>query len=379
MIRFEFPFPRRPAIEAGIIVALGAVLILGGPALLSDFRMGLLAKFLTYAMVALAIDLAWGYAGMLSLGHGVFFGLGAYALAMHMKLEAAKDGLPDFMGWSGLRELPWFWAPFGQGWFSLVMVIALPAILAAALGLLVFRGRVQGVYFSIITQALALIATLLFVGQQPFTGGTNGLTNFSTLFGFSLTDPDVQHGLFSLTVVLLALVYGTLRWFTSSRAGQVLIGIRDHEDRLRFFGYDLAMVKLGVFMLSAAIAGVAGALFVAQVGIISPANMGIVPSIEMVIWVAVGGRGSLIGPVVGALLVNSAKSGLSESFPDIWQYFLGTLFIGSVVLFPQGLAGAVTQIWQRFTSNRARLQLVAPSEPSEVGPRPIKRTAEVNS
>lgn len=367
---------RRPVIEAAIVAAIGLVLIVGGPALLSDFRMGLLAKFLTFAMVALAIDLAWGYAGMLSLGHGVFFGLGAYALAMHMKLEAAKDGLPDFMGWSGLRELPWFWAPFHQGWFALAMVIILPMALAAALGLLVFRGRVQGVYFSIITQALALIATLVFVGQQPFTGGTNGLTNFSTLFGLPLTSPSVQYGLFCITVVAVALTYGALRWFTASRAGQVLIGIRDHEDRLRFFGYDLAMVKLGVFMLSAAIAGVAGALFVAQVGIISPANMGIVPSIEMVIWVAVGGRGTLIGPVVGALLVNSAKSGLSESFPDIWQYFLGALFIGAVVLFPHGLVGAVTRGWQKLTAHRARLELVTPPE---VGPSRIRRTAEVQS
>jgi len=367
---------RRPAIEVAIVVAMSAVLIFGGPALLSDFRMGLLAKFLTYAMVALAIDLAWGYAGMLSLGHGVFFGLGAYALAMHMKLEAAKDGLPDFMGWSGLRELPWFWAPFGQNWFALLMVMALPAALAAALGLLIFRGRVQGVYFSIITQALALIATLLFVGQQPFTGGTNGLTNFSTLFGLPLTDPAVQYGLFCVTVVALALTYGALRWFTSSRAGNVLISSRDNEDRLRFFGYDLALVKLGVFMLSAAIAGIAGALFVAQVGIISPANMGIVPSTEMVIWVAVGGRATLVGPIVGAVLVNAAKSGLSESFPDIWQYFLGALFIGAVVLFPQGLIGAVMELFRKFTGPRAAVELLpAP----EIGPAPIQRTAEVQS
>jgi urea transport system permease protein len=367
---------RRSTIEVALVIAISALLIFGGPAFLTDFRMGLLAKFLTYAMVALAIDLAWGYAGMLSLGHGVFFGLGAYALAMHMKLEAAKDGLPDFMGWSGLRELPWFWAPFGQHWFALLMVLVLPAALAAALGLLVFRGRVQGVYFSIITQALALIATLLFVGQQPFTGGTNGLTNFSTLFGLPLTDPAVQYGLFCVTVVALALTYGALRWFTASRAGRVLISSRDNEDRLRFFGYDLAHVKLGVFMLSAAIAGVAGALFVAQVGIISPANMGIVPSIEMVIWVAVGGRATLVGPIVGALLVNAAKSGLSESFPDIWQYFLGALFIGAVVLFPQGLVGAVVQLFHRFTSPRSQIELVPTPE---VGPAPIHRAAEVQS
>ena len=220
------------------------------------------------------------------------------------------------------------------------MVIVLPTILAAGLGILVFKGRVQGVYFSIITQALALIATLVFVGQQPYTGGTNGMTNFSTLFGLPLMDPSIQTGLFALTVACLGLVYLPLRWFTGSRAGNVLVAIRDGEDRLRFFGYDPAAIKLGVFVLSAMIAGVAGALYVPQVGIISPANMGIVPSIEMVIWVAVGGRGTLVGAILGALLVNAAKSGLSESFPDIWQYFLGALFIGAVVLFPDGLVGA---------------------------------------
>jgi urea transport system permease protein len=280
------------------------------------------------------------------------------------------------MGWSGLRELPWFWAPFGMSWFALIMVVALPVALAVALGLLVFRGRVQGVYFSIITQALALIATLLFVGQQPFTGGTNGLTNFSTLFGMPLTDPKVQYGLFCTTVMALGLTYGLLRWLTASRAGKVLISSRDNEDRLRFFGYDLALVKLGVFMLSAAIAGVAGALFVAQVGIISPANMGIVPSIEMVIWVAVGGRATLVGPIIGALLVNSAKSGLSESFPDIWQYFLGALFIGSVVLFPRGLVGAASQLAHRFTSRRAHIELVPTPD---IAPATIARAVEVQS
>jgi urea transport system permease protein len=367
---------RRPAVEAAIVATIALVLIVGGPLALSDFRMGLLAKFLTYAMVALAIDLAWGYAGMLSLGHGVFFGLGAYALAMHMKLEAAKDGLPDFMGWSGLRELPWFWAPFDQAWFALLMVIVLPAALAAILGLLIFRGRVQGVYFSIITQALALIVTLLFVGQQPFTGGTNGLTNFSTVFGYSVSDPGVQYGLFAITVVFLALTYGALRWFTSSRAGQVLIAIRDHEDRLRFFGYDLALVKLGVYMLSAAIAGIAGALFVAQVGIITPANMGIVPSIEMVIWVAVGGRASLIGPILGAVLVNAAKSGLSESFPDVWQYLLGALFVGAVVLFPQGIVGAVVKLW----SSRIATPEEEPVRASRESATPaLRQSAEVQS
>src|SRR4051812_33762611 len=297
---FAGPAAREVVLVAGICLLMVVVL----PVVLSEFRLALLAKFLTFAIVALAIDLAWGYTGMLSLGHGVFFGLGAYALAMHMKLEAAKDGLPDFMGWSGLRDLPWFWAPFDNAFFALLMVLVLPGVLAAALGFLVFRGRVQGVYFSIITQALALIATLLFVGQQPYTGGTNGMTNFSTLFGFDLNTTSVQVTLYAATVVCLGITYALLRLFTRSRAGSILVAIRDGESRLRFFGYDPAMVKLGVFVASAMISGVAGALFVPQVGIITPANMGIVPSIEMVIWVAVGGRGTLIGPIIGALVVN---------------------------------------------------------------------------
>ena len=376
--RLSGPLARELAIVAGI----GVLLIVVAPLLLSEFRIALLAKFLTLAIVALAIDLAWGYTGMLSLGHGVFFALGGYALAMHMKLEAAKDGLPDFMGWSGLRELPWFWAPFEYSGFALLMVIAVPAALAFAVGSLVFRGRVQGVYFSIITQALALIGTLVFVGQQAYTGGTNGMTNFSTLFGFPLAESSVQTGLYVTTVLCLGLVYGLLRWLTGSRAGAVLVAIRDQENRLRFFGYDPAAIKLAVFMLSAAIAGIAGALYVPQVGIISPANMGVVPSIEMVIWVAVGGRGTLVGPIVGALLVNAAKSGLSESFPDIWQYFLGAMFVGAVVLFPDGLIGATKRGIRALSMRRTAIapssaepstaQAVAPSAPGIALPRPVE-------
>ena len=363
------PAARECALVAGTCLLMIVVL----PLVLSEFRLALLAKFLTFAIVALAIDLAWGYTGMLSLGHGVFFGLGAYALAMHMKLEAAKDGLPDFMGWSGLRELPGFWVPFESGAFSLLMVIVLPAVLAAGLGILIFRGRVQGVYFSIITQALALIATLVFVGQQPYTGGTNGMTNFSTVFGFPLIETSTQLGLFALTVVVLGLTYLALRFLTRSRAGAILVAIRDQEDRLRFFGYDPALVKVAVFALSAAIAGIAGALFVPQVGIISPANMGIVPSIEMVIWVAVGGRGTLIGPIIGALVVNAAKSGLSESFPDFWQYFLGALFVGSVVLFPDGIVGGIARGVRRLKRMReASAPESAPARELAAAGRPLE-------
>src|SRR3954453_6309462 len=202
-----------PALREGaLIVGVCLLTIVVAPMVLTEFRLALLSKFLTFAIVALAIDLCWGYTGMLSLGHGVFFGLGAYALAMYLKLESAKDGLPDFMGWSGLRDLPWFWTPFAHPWFPPLMVLVLPGVLAAAPGFLVFRGRVQGVYFSIITQALALIATLLFVGQQPYTGGTNGMTNFSTLFGYDLNTIPVQVTLYAATVVCLGLTYGLLRF-----------------------------------------------------------------------------------------------------------------------------------------------------------------------
>ncbi|MFN8524331.1 MAG: urea ABC transporter permease subunit UrtC [Chloroflexota bacterium] len=370
MIYRRYPWLGSGAGEAAVVIVICLLLMGVAPMALSDFRLNLLAKFLTFAIVAVSIDLIWGYAGMLSLGHGVFFALGAYALAMHMKLESALDGLPDFMGWSGLRELPWFWVPFGNAAFSLVMVVLMPALVAFGVGILVFRGRIQGVYFSIITQALALIFSLVFVGQQPYTGGTNGMTNFSTLFGFPLQDPGMRYTLFALTVTFLGIAYGVLRWFTCSRAGRVLLAVRDQEDRLRFFGYDPAVIKLGAFVTSAVLSGIAGALFVAQVGIISPANMGIVPSIEMVVWVAVGGRGTLIGPVLGALLVNSAKSGLSESFPDIWQYFFGALFVIAVILVPGGLVGmlrsAAARLAGRTPAPEPAHRMVGPASSVEV-------------
>ncbi|MBI4497820.1 MAG: urea ABC transporter permease subunit UrtC [Chloroflexi bacterium] len=335
--------PRSPApwVARWLPLVLTALVLLAAPAFLSEFRLGLLAKFLTFAMVAIALDLVWGYAGMLSLGHGVFFGLGGYAMAMYLKQEASKGALPDFMSWSGLEALPAFWAPFASPWFALPMTFIVPAALAGALGYLVFRSRITGVYFSIITQALALIVSILFIGQQPYTGGTNGITNYTTIFGYALILDETQRALYYATVAVLVAVYLLCRWMTASRFGRVLVALRDDENRVRFFGYDPVVVKAFVFALSGGLAGVAGALFVPQVGIISPAMMGIVPSIEMVIWVAVGGRGTLAGAALGAVVVSSAKSGLSESFPDIWQYFLGALFIGAVLLFPNGIVGFV--------------------------------------
>ncbi len=328
--------------------ALVLAILLAAPLLLSDFRVALLGKFLTFAILAMSLNLIWGYAGMLSLGHGVFFGLGGYAMAMFLKLESAQGKLPDFMFWSGLTELPIFWAPFQHAWFAIPMTFLVPAALAGGLGYLVFRSRITGVYFALITQALALIVSILFIGQQPYTGGTNGITNYSTIFGFSINAPSTQIALYYATLAALTITYLLCAWLIASRFGRLLVAMRDDENRVRFSGYDPAALKTVVFALSAGIAGIAGALFTPQVGIISPTMMGIVPSIEIAIWVAVGGRGVLLGAIVGAILVNGAKSGLSESFPAIWQYFLGLLFIGAVLIFPSGIMGLLRgQGWRR--------------------------------
>jgi urea transport system permease protein len=321
------------------VALAGVLLLIVAPAMLSEFRLNLLAKFLTFAIIAVGLDLLWGYAGMLSLGQGVFFGLGGYAMAMYLKLVAADGDLPDFMTWSGLTTLPWFWAPFRHAWFALPAAVIGPGILAFLLGYLVCRSRVTGVYFSLITQALALILSIFFVGQQAYTGGTNGLTNYTTIFGEYVAAPETQKTLYYVTVIALGAVYLASRGITRSRFGRLLVAIRDDENRVRFSGYNVALVKAVVFAIAGCFAGLAGALFVPQVGIISPANLGVVPSIEMVVWVAVGGRGTLAGAAMGALVVGWAKSSLSERFPDMWQVFLGAMFVGSVLLFPTGLAG----------------------------------------
>lgn len=323
-----------------LIFLLAAVLLLVvAPLTLSGFRLNLLGKFLAYAILALGIDLIWGYTGILSLGHGVFFGLGAYCMAMYLKLEAAAGKLPDFMVWSGLNDLPWFWEPFRHAGFALGMAILLPVVLATILGFLTFRNRIQGVYFSILSQALAIVFTTLFIGQQKYTGGTNGLTNYKTILGYSLASPVTQTVLYLITAVTLGWVYLLCRSMVNTRFGRVLMAIRDGENRARFTGYDPALYKVFIYAFSAGLAGLAGALFVTQVGIISPAMMGIVPSIEMAIWVAIGGRGTLVGAILGAILVNAAKSSLSEAFPSAWLYFVGALFVGVVIFFPEGIMG----------------------------------------
>jgi urea transport system permease protein len=329
------------------VLLIGVVLFLA-PAFLSDFRQNLLAKFLCFAILAVGIDLLWGYAGVLSLGHGVWFGLGGYAMGMYLKLEDADGRLPDFMNWSGLTALPWFWKPFENAWFALPMVVIGPGLLAFIIGYLIFRSRVKGAYFSIITQALALILSIFFVGQQQYTGGTNGLTNFSTIFGFTLADRSTQDFLYYLTAAVLVLTMLFATWLTSAPFGNLLIAIRDDEDRVRFSGHNVTAVKALVFAISAALAGIAGALYVPQVGIISPANMGIVPSIEFVLLVAVGGRATITGAVIGAILVSWARSVFSETYPDTWLYFYGALFICVVLIFPAGIVGT----WRNLVRTR---------------------------
>lgn len=345
------------------VVFLGLfVLLLLAPLFLSDFRLNLLGKFLAFAILVVGLDLLWGYTGVLSLGHGIFFGLGAYSMAMYLKLEASGGKLPDFMQWSGMQELPLLWSLFQNPVIAIILGILIPFSIAGLLGFLTFRNRINGVYFTILSQALVVVVVTLFVGKQNLTGGTNGLTGFTNIFGFSLASHSTQTVIYYLTAILLACILLACIKLINGRLGQVLIGIRDGENRLRFLGYDPAVFKTFIYALSAGIAGLAGMLFVLQVGIISPTMMGIIPSIEMILWVALGGRGTLIGPVVGAVIVNGAKTVFSESYPDIWLYFLGFMFVIVVVFLPNGLIGLIKKVKERWTvvyaekSDRSRVE-----------------------
>ncbi len=323
------------------------ILLVVLPAALSDFQINLLGRFLTYAIVAIGLDLIWGYTGMLSLGQGLFFGLGAYCFGMYLNLEAAGGKMPEFMGLYGVTELPFFWQPFYSPIFAVAMAVIIPMLLAALFGFMLFRSRVQGVYFSIITQALTAIVALLLVGQQRLINGTNGITEMRTIFGARINDHNTIIALYAATVIVLIVVYLGCRLLVNSRFGRLLVAIRDDENRVRFMGYNTVVIKTVVFALSAGIAGLAGVLFVPQVGIISPKQLDIVASIEIVIWVAVGGRGSLIGAIIGAVLVNTGKSTISTINSDIWQLIMGGLFVGVVLLFPKGLVGTVKDLIDR--------------------------------
>jgi urea transport system permease protein len=319
---------------------------------ISDFRLNQFGKFLAFAILALGLDLIWGYCGVLSMGQGVFFGFGAYCMGMYLALQIGKESvygseLPDFMVWTQVKELPLFWYPFKSFFGGFLGVILVPVLFATIFGFLAFRSRIKGVYFAIITQALAFAAWLVFNRNETRLGGTNGLTDFKQLLGFRLSDPSTQRGLYIMTVVALAASYMLCRWIVASRAGNVLIAIRDSESRVTFSGYTPWMYKLFVFVVAAGLAGLAGMLYVPQVGIITPAQIGVLPSLEVVIWVAVGGRGTLIGAILGAVAVNYGRSVLTNYFPEAWPFILGGLFVVVVTMFPDGLVGIIRKLSDR--------------------------------
>jgi len=332
---------------------LAAILIVVLPCSLDIFRLNLVGKYLTYAFVAVGLVMLWGNAGVLSLGQGVFFGLGGYCMAMFLKLEASDPistriqstpGIPDFMDWNQLTHLPAFWVPFKSFPFATFAVLVVPAVLAYILGTAMFKRRVGGVYFAVITQALALILSLGIDGNQGVTGGRNGITDLRTLLGWDIRTKHAQYILYFASVALLFGCIMLSRWVLSSKMGRVLNAMSEKEDRVRFSGYDVSNFKVFIFCLAAMISGIGGAMFVLQVGFISPSLVGIVPSIEMVIFAAVGGKKSLLGAVYGTLLVNSGKSLFSETFPQLWLFAMGGLFIAVVVFMPNGLAG----LWKDY-------------------------------
>jgi len=347
-----------------IVAALPFVALALAPLYLGPYHLLLAGRFLSLGVLAMGIVLIWGHGGVLPLGQGVFFGLGGYAMAMHLKLVAlAPDELPDFMQWNGVEALPWWWKPFHSPGFALAAVVVVPALAAGVLAWLVFRRRMTSVYIALITQALALAFATLLISQQGTTGGFNGLTNFDTLFGVSLGDDRARLWLHLATVGVAALAYGFARALGATQAGRLVAAVRDGENRVRFLGYSPAPYKILVFVIGGVFAGLAGALHTLHLGLISPAMVGVVPSIEMVIWVAVGGRASLYGALIGAVLVNVAKDSISSAWPEAWLYVMGLLFILVVVATPRGLAGIVETIGARLARRRG----VAPVAPAPVG------------
>ena len=340
--------------EGAIGLAILAVLILlVMPMFLDIFRLNLMGKYLTFAFVAIGLVLCWGHGGILSLGQGIFFGIGGYCMAMFLKLEASDmqstaaqttPGIPDFMDWNQITSLPSFWEPFHSFGFTLFAIIIIPILLAFIIGFAMFTRRVGDVYFSIIMQAIVAILTILIIGQQGFTGGINGITDLKTLHGWDIRTDEAKYVLYYINALLLIAVIMISRFVLSSKLGRLLSAMRDKEERVRFSGYDVAMYKVFIFCFAAVVSSIGGAMFTLQVGFMSPTIIGIVPSIEMVILAAVGGRLSLIGAVYGAVLVNLGKTYFSEAFPELWLFLLGGLFIFVVMFLPDGLAG----VYQKY-------------------------------
>ena len=314
---------------------------------LSTYTVTIIGKYLTYALLAIAVDLVWGYMGILSLGHGAFFALGGYAMGMYLMRQIGDRGvygnpnLPDFMVFLDWKELPWFWHGFDQFWFAMIMIILIPGLLAFIFGWLAFRSRVTGVYLSIMTQALVYALMLAFFRNELGFGGNNGLTDFKDILGFNLQNDSTRVGLFISSSIALAAGYLASRAITTSRLGRVAVAIRDSQNRVRFTGYKVENVQLFIFTFSAVMAGIAGALYVPQVGIINPGEFSPINSIEMVIWVAIGGRYTLYGGVIGALIVNYSKTFLTSAVPEIWLFVLGGMFILVTIFLPKGIVGLV--------------------------------------
>ena len=343
--RTSTPFLAVVLAAAIVVPLLNQLVPASSPFHVSTYVLTLVGKYMTYAMLALAVDLVWGYCGILSLGHAAFFTLGGYAMGMYLMRQIGTRGvyghpvLPDFMVFLNWTELPWFWYGFNHLWFAAIMVVLVPAALAFLFGWFAFRSRVTGVYLSIMTQALTYAMMLAFFRNDMGFGGNNGFTDFKDILGFDLQQDSTRAALVSMTAVALALSYAACQFIVHSRAGRVVRAIRDAESRTRFLGYSVESYKLWIWVFSAAVAGIAGALYVPQVGIINPSEFEPINSIEVVIWVAVGGRGTLHGAALGAVLVNYAKTYFTAAFPEVWLYALGALFIFVTLALPRGLAG----------------------------------------
>jgi urea transport system permease protein len=356
-----------------VLVLIVVLPLLNGVGLLSDYYLNLVGKYLSLAILALGMDLIWGYTGILSLGQAVFFGLGAYSMGMYLMLGSSGQGvygepIPDFMVWNRVLELPLFWKPYQYFPLAALSALLLPALVATVIGLLTFRRRVSGTYFAILTQAMAYATWLLCNRNELNLGGTNGLTDFKRLLGFTLGDPSVLRGLYLVTALGLIGSFLLCRWLVGSKMGLVLTAVRDQERRLQFLGYPVAHYKIFIFAVAAMLSGLAGALYVPQVGIITPSQIGVLPSLEIVVWVAAGGRGSLVGAIIGAVGINAARSVLTARYPEWWPIILGGLFVGVVILFPGGLAGLPRQLWRAGRRLRLRLAVQKAVRPSAVSP-----------